>query len=154
MYEAKCDICHEPVKPADSKGQLARNLGLHKRVAHGIQGRVGTGGYVPVWARPGHPKYDPNRAKAQKNSLPSAEQLASLEKAREARREERARAKQREEASKARPLAIDKCPKCDGEFLRRVKGRAVAIKVTQCEACGIRFYYTIIPAEQRSVSLA
>lgn len=134
LYEATCNVCGEKVKPAETKGQLARNLGLHKLSKHGIHGRQGGGGYIPVAMRPGHPKY------AGPGATP--EQLATLEKARLARQEERKRAKAKELASKAFPLALDKCPKCEGEFLRRAKGRTESIKLTQCEACKIRFYFT------------
>lgn len=132
LYQANCSVCGKPVKPAESKGQLARNMGIHKKVEHGISGREGGGGYIPVAMRPGHPKYAGNT---------SPDQLDSLAKARLARMEERKRAKLREQEKQAFPMALKQCPQCEGEFLRRVKGKMESIKQTQCEVCKIRFYF-------------
>lgn len=38
-YEKTCEICQQVMPPAKSEAQANRNLGLHKRNAHGIRGK-------------------------------------------------------------------------------------------------------------------
>lgn len=134
MIELTCDICGEKVKPAPNQAQANRNLGLHKKVAHGIGGLSPSAQYSQgISKKIGRPRKYPEGA--------TPEQLKQLEEARQKKREERERAKQREAASQVHPLPLPQCPKCGGEFLVRRAGKTVPIRLTMCSECNMRFYY-------------
>lgn len=135
MFQHKCDLCGEEVKPADTQIQLTRNIAMHNKYKHGISSK----GYIPVHLRPDHPKFKPPPGT-------SPAKLAQMEQARKAKQLERARAKAMDEASKVRPLELKSCPKCGAEFLQRIKGRISPMLLSNCSACRMRFYYAQDPA--------
>lgn len=120
-YALRCEICGQDAKAADSAIQAARNLGLHKRSAHGIPGKT-------------HNRYRRELRLGQRGErerrryglvkTARAEQLA------EARRIRWAKYKQDQRAREKAPAPAQ----------NTVPHSVEAAKLDACPVCGARFY--------------
>lgn len=110
VIEVRCDICGMQLKSADNPAQAKRNIGFHKRIAHGIHGAAATMEGRRAFARERHWQkkgYSPARIEelraqyeARQSATPTSEGLVRKTK----------------KATDAVPLPLTECPLCHARF--------------------------------------